>query len=394
MTITLIALALLIAIGYLMTRDQAGMPATDVLVAGNFPLSGELSYYGEAFRDGLVMASEESEPESSKNVRLVFDWGDNKFSPKEAATVLQQQLTKKPTIYTSALKPQVMAISEQLSDHGIPHFPWILDFYANSDGSKNNFRTWVSFKLEASVFIRYAREKKAERVAFVFLSLPSTEQEYGDVIIPALTEDPACETLTERFTTTATGDDFRTIAKKVADFEPDIIMINGFIPQMVGLVRALRPTGVIKDGNTLAALDMLDAADAIAPEESEGIVVAAPEYLLNKSHKQTQWAKRFNARFNREPPYHSAFAYDMGLVLKDAASRLRLPATNEEWIESIQACEIDGITGPIRFDSDGSQVTTLAPAIYRNGRLVPVDAEERSNGEVSEALVSPGVTND
>jgi branched-chain amino acid transport system substrate-binding protein len=368
----LLLAAAILAIGIIVlqrtTRDHDEISA--IRVAANFPLSGELAFYGESFRDGLEMAI--SEHDSGGGPQIIFDWGDNKFTPKDAVSVLQKQLLNNPTIYTSALKPQVMAITDQVTELGIPHFPWILDVQVNPNSSGNNLRPWVSFKLESEVFIAYSRRLKAKRVAMVFLNLPSAEQEYAQIIAPALRQDPGSEVLIERFDSNVAPQDFKGIAAKVAAFKPDIIMINGFIPHMVALIRALRPLGVIQNGNTLAALDMLDAADVVSSEEIEGIIVSAPPFLLDPTEQQLEWVERFREKYNRNPPYHSAFAYDMGLILLDAASRLDYPATKEQWLDALRSTKIDGLTGPLEFDEDGSLITNLEPARYDAGVLVPL----------------------
>jgi branched-chain amino acid transport system substrate-binding protein len=372
----LLTLAVLIAavIAFVVYRNRQSTLNGDIptiKIAANFPLSGELAFYGDAFRDGLIMAVDERGSAINNNARISFDWGDNQFTPREAINVYQNQQLGQPTIYTSALKPQVMAVTDEVSRAGLPHFAWILDVDVNPAGTRNNLRCWVSFKLEADVFLKHAASRDVKRVAVVYLSLPSSEVEYGKIIVPELKKQGR-EVLVEPFTSSVQPEDFKTITAKVAAFKPDLVMINGFIPQMVSIIRGLRSLSVIKDGNTLASLDMLDASNALSPQEAEGVVVAAPQFLLNPTAEQTAWSERFRQRFGRQPPYHSAFAYDTGLVILDAAQRLNQPATSEAWISALRDTKIQGLTGELRFDSDGSLVTELAPAIYRNGKLTPL----------------------
>lgn len=118
---------------------------------------------------------------------------------------------------------------------------------------------------------------------------------------------------------------------------------------------------------------MLDAAGALTPQESEGIIVAAPPFMVNPSEAQKAWAERFEQKFGRKPSYHAAFAYDGGVTIVDAATRLKLPATNADWLKAILATNTKGVTGDIRFGADQSIVTSLSKAIYRNGVLKPVE---------------------
>jgi len=372
---TIIAATVLavIAIGALIYQQQK--PDADskvILVAANMPMSGELAFYGNEIRDGLLMAVEDAGEKLPSGVKVSFDWGDNRFSPKDAATVLQRQLLQSPTIYTSALKPQVMAVEKEVAEAGIPHLVWVLDLTPNPQGTTNNFRTWVSFKLECDVFFEHAKARGAKNVVLCFVSLPSSEAAYDQYLAGRLRDELGCNVIIERYNPNVGADDFRNIATRVASHKPDLLMLNGFIPQMVGIVRGLRPLDIIGDGNTMAALDMLDAAGALSPEESEGILVAAPPLMISPDERQKDWMSRFEKKFGRKPSYHAAFAYDGGLTLVDSATRIELPASSAEWLKAILATDTEGITGRIHFDKDRSLITSLQPAIYRNGSLVPL----------------------
>ncbi len=355
-------------------RQQRSTDAGDksILMAANLPLSGELAFYGEEFRDGLLMAVADQGNKLPAGASIKFDWGDNRFSPKDAATVLQRQLQQSPTLYTSALKPQVMAVEKEVAAAGIPHLAWVLDLTPNPAGTTNNFRTWVSFKLECDVFFEHTKKRGAKNVVLCFVSLPSSEAAYGEYLAGRLRNELGCDVKIERYNPNVGADDFRNIATRVASYKPDLLMLNGFIPQMVGIVRGLRPLSTIGDGNTMAALDMLDAAGALSAEESEGIVVAAPPFMIQPDGAQQEWRARFEKKYSRKPSYHAAFAYDAGLTIIDAAGRLTLPASHEDWLKAILATDTTGVTGPIRYGSDQSLITALVPAIYRNGALVPL----------------------
>jgi len=364
---------LAVAGAYFYPRQSGPTEDKTVRVAANLPLSGELAFYGGEFRDGLLMAVADNASRLPAGVTISFDWGDNRFSARDAATVLQRQLQTTPTIYTSGLKPQVMAVDQEVANAKIPHLAWVLDLTPNPANTTNNFRTWVSFKLETDVFFEHAKKVQAKNVVLSFVSLPSSEAAYANHLAGRLQNELGAKVTIERFNPDVGADDFRNIAVRIASHKPDLIMVNGFIPHMVGIIRGLRPLAVIKDGNTMAALDMLDAAGALTPEESEGIIVAAPQFMIKPNDDQKAWTTRFQEKYNRKPSYHAAFAYDGGVTIVDAATRLQLPATNADWLKAILATNTKGVTGDIRFGTDQSLITQLSKAIYRNGVLTPLE---------------------
>src|SRR5207302_8620637 len=91
--------------------------------------------------------------------RLSFDWQDNTGNPKAAVSIMQKQYLQAPNIYVSGLKPQTMAIKDQIQGKGTPHFIWILDAYINQN-SRNNFRTLFSYKLEAPLYLSYVEARQ------------------------------------------------------------------------------------------------------------------------------------------------------------------------------------------------------------------------------------------
>src|SRR4051812_11913187 len=108
--------ALLIFLVFAFAGCNPSQSSQTVQIASNMPMSGELAVYGQAFQKGLIFATEELAKNGQKRANMQFDWGDNAGSPQTAVTLLQRQLLQSPTIYTSALKPQTMAITDRVSE--------------------------------------------------------------------------------------------------------------------------------------------------------------------------------------------------------------------------------------------------------------------------------------
>ncbi len=363
-SVTCVAVVIVILFGLKITAANRA----SVRIAANLPLTGDLAIYGTAISQGAKMAAEDLQHKDPNGPNLDFDWADNSGSARTAATVLQRQYLSQPDIYVSGLKPQTMAITDQISKKGTPHFVWILDIAINRK-SRNNLRTWINFKLESDVFLAYIRSKHPKRVAIIYTNLPAPAEQYNQYIAPKLESDGIRDVLILPYDNNRT--EFKDIAVRINDFKPDLLILSGWATQLVGQIRAFRPFSLIKPGNTLACLDMLEAARVLGPDEVEGIVVAAPRYLTQPNEERQQaWRKRFKARYGKEPTYHSAFAYDMVLMINAAGLQLTLPAKPEQWIDKIRATKVDGVTGALHLDDDGSLETIMEPAIYKNGKLI------------------------
>lgn len=348
--------------------DCAGKPVVEI--DANLPLTGGLATYGDAVRDGASMAVDDLKAAGATTC-LKFDWGDNAGDPKTTVSLEQKQFLKPPSIYVSGVKPQTMAIKDDITAKGIPHFVWIFDPKINAN-SKNNFRTWVSYKIEPQIYLDYAKKMKAKRVAIVHVQLPHTLEEFNKIVIPGLKAQGISQVAVEPFD--FGKKDFKDVAAKFKQFNPDLIILNGFQGDLVGLVKALRPLGLIKEGNTIGTYDMIDAAQVLSPEELEGIRLVTPTFV-SRAEKESvaKWKERFKAKNKRDALYTDAFAYDMTQVINDASKRLKLPATSEQWIEAIKATNIQGITGQLKFDQDGDLLTPLEVGVFRAGKIIPLD---------------------
>ncbi|MBT3381163.1 MAG: ABC transporter substrate-binding protein [Lentisphaerae bacterium] len=370
-----------IALGVVVVQNmQNGQPdrpgpakSVPVRVATNIPITGPLAIWGTSIQEGGSMALEELAARPGASAVIKVDWQDNQGDPSTAVSLLQQQyMTGAPDVYVSGLKPQAMAIMDQLVEKGTPNFVWIFDLAINQ-GSSNNFRTLVSYKLEAPVYLNYVDRVKPKRVAIVYIQLPHSAEEFDTVVVPGL-EERGIAVQQEIYD--FGHKDFKDIAAKVKAFGPDLIILNGFQGHLVGLVRALRPLGLIGDGNVIGTYDMIDAAKVLAPDEVEGIRVVAPRFETRPTEgKAGPWRERFQAKYGKAPLYIHAYAYDMITVIHDAATRLTLPATKEQWINAISATDAEGITGPLKFDEDGDLMTPVEVGVYRNGALKPDTAD-------------------
>jgi branched-chain amino acid transport system substrate-binding protein len=375
---TLSLLALTLALGGIVlsltgcpNKPKPPEPDTSltVKIAANLPLTGALSTYGVAVRDGANMAVEELKAEDPAGPTLNLDWQDNASDPKTAVTIFQKQYLSPPDIYVSGVKPQYMAIKDQAKAKGTPHFVWVFDPVLNPD-STNNLRTWVSYKIEPPVYLDYAKKIGAKRVAIVYVQLPHSVEEINDLVVPGLNKQGIADILVEPYDFGKT--DFKDVAVKFKNFKPDLMILNGFQQELVGLIRALRPLKLITDGNTLATYDLLDAAKILGADEIEGVRQVAPVCVSRPDTPVVkEWTTRFQVKYNSDPLYTHMYGYDMMQVINDAATRVEKPAGAAEWIAALKATKIEGVTGPLEFDADNDLVTPLEVAVYRNGKLVP-----------------------
>jgi branched-chain amino acid transport system substrate-binding protein len=342
------------------------------MVACNVPLTGPHAVYGSSIQKGVTFAQEELGPKTSAQVR--YDWDDNRSDPKEAVSVYRRQILKKPALYVSGVKPQFMAIRDLVAPQKIPHFVWIYD---NSirDSGENNFRTWVSFRAEAPLILAYAEARKPQRIAIIYPQLPHTDEHYLNNVLPGLKSKGFNDVLIRQYPFDKA--DFRDEALQVQRFKPELIVLCGFQESYLGLVRALNTLKLIHDGNTLASYDIADAAPFFRPEEIEGIRLISTTFVLDAAEEpRAAWIRRFEQRFKHVPSFTHAYAYDMAMIIADAAGRTAPGANPEAWFNALQSTRLEGITGPLSFDAKGDLIPQAEIGVFRQGKIVRSGLED------------------
>jgi branched-chain amino acid transport system substrate-binding protein len=348
-------------------KSTVGAAVKVVNVDVNLPLTGELGGFGSSLRDSMSLAIEDINKSNSKPLKLNFDWQDNLGNPKNTVSVFQKQYLDPPDIYVSGFTPQTLAIKDQVAAKGTPHFVWIFSAFINQ-GSRNNLRTLVNYKIEPQLYFEYIKKRKPKRVAIVYVNVPYAVEQFNKIVTPRLPELGVKDVLTESYEIGTK--DYKTIAAKVKQFKPDLIIVNGFSFTLTPLVRALRPLGLIANGNTIGTFDTIDLTETLGKDELEGIRMTAPVFIT-RPEKVADWNKKFQNKFGRAPKFPDAYAYDMVQVINDAGKRLTLPAKSEQWLEAIKATKLEGITGSISFDKDGDINTPIEIGKFQNGKIVP-----------------------
>lgn len=333
-------------------------------VALNLPLSGPLDYYGKSVEEGVEIALEED----TNNSKLVeFHFEDNEGKGKQAVTVANKQLANSPDIYVSGVKPQLMAIKDIVEKHDIPHFEWIFDVNVRPHGEKNNFRTWVNFKDEPQIFLEYAKEVKPKKVAIIYVSLPHTDEEYNNLIIPGLRKQGIEDIYVQPYQMDLT--DFSAMVLNIRSYKPDLLIISGFATNLGPMIKRLHEQNLIKGKNVIATYDLIDTLHLVRPEWIEGINVSAPLFLTRKDEdpKIKAWFTKFKKQHKREPNYTHAYAYDMAKIILEA-TKIKKTTPKRTLTEVIQ--DLEGLTSRLKFDEFGSLPLSIERAVVKNGVLV------------------------
>ncbi len=344
--------------------------AAKLRVSGNLPLTGPIAAFSGQYPDGFNMGMEDA----AKKLHLASDsfkinFQDNGGKPSTAVSVFRKQQMDGFDAYISGTSEAAIAVAPQVEATNAPNLLVAFDPFLARAG-KNRLRFLPNSKIEAPLFVKYAKQRKAKKVFIINLNSAYANSEFGDIVEPEL-KKAGIAYKHERFE--FPEHDFKTIAYKAREVKPDLIMVCGYSVHLHPLLRDLRSAGLMKtDGSVIAVMDFVDLLyDKTPKAELRGIAFACPLFEVKGAVAGSEaWRTRYQKRYGRLPTYVAAYAYDTAQILGKTYSQFKKVDT-----ASIRkALPYDGITGKINVDRDGDIVATITIAkLSPDGTVVEIE---------------------
>lgn len=356
--ILLVVALVLVSLGvWNCNRTTTTPPGPVVRIAANLPLTGPVAAWSGEFPNGFQMGIEEASKEFGVDPNIFkADFQDNAGKPAQSASVIQKQLSAGFDVYITGSSEAAKAVVGQLDPLGKPTFIAAFDPFLAAE-APSRLRIMANSKVEAPIFIEYAKKQQAKSVFVIHVNSAYANEEFGRIVEPAL--KAAGMTVTDE-PFEFENKDFKTIALKAARAKPDLIFVCGYSFQLLPLLRDLRANGVVKDGRVMGVMDVVDFLyDNTPKSELDGLVFATPLFdIPGATPKAAEWRQRYQQRFNRNPSYVPAYAYDNAWAIVKAYKN-----SGKVTVDSIRAAlPFQGITGEIKLDADGDIIATVALA--------------------------------
>lgn len=350
-------------------RQSNGTGGAPLTVSVNLPLTGPIAFPGKSFQEAAMLALDDLKKDPNAKP-VEFSWNDNTGTPATAATIAQRQVASNANVFCVGYSAESVAALPVLSSAGRPIFAD--SFLPSVTKDPLVYRNIVSYKNEYPIYMDYAKRRSAKKIAIIFFDLPEGHEEFRQLLIPAMVKNGWSESDFSLFPYALTETDFRTVAARVAQASPDLIIINGFQTTLGTIINALRTAQLVRDGNVIGTFNTIDVPRLIGNEAVEGVAVAVPSYIIRPSQKAADFQARYQARYGRQPIYDDFAGYDFVLIMANMAKRLSSNPTAQQLKDALQQTNIEGVSGRISFDADGDVSYPVEPAIFRGGKLTPL----------------------
>jgi ABC-type branched-subunit amino acid transport system substrate-binding protein len=328
-----------------------------VRIAGNLPLTGPVAAFSGQYPNGFRMGIDEASKELNVPAsQFDVDFQDNAGTAATSVSVFQKQQLSSPDVYISGTSEAAIAIAQQVDRLQIPNFLVAFDPFLAREG-QNRLRILPNSKIEAPLFIKYAKFRNAKKVFILNLNSAYANNEVDAIIGPGLN---AAGIQYQRELYDFQLRDFKNLVLKAKAYRPDLTFVIGYSFHLKPLLRDLRASGMINDGSVMAAMDFVDMLyDQTPKEELQGVAFACPLFEVTGAIAGAeQWRSRYTQRFGRPPTYVEAYAYDTGqLIVKAFKENAKV---NTQTLRA--SLPIKGITGQVNVDKDGDIVATITVA--------------------------------
>ncbi|MBT8419924.1 MAG: ABC transporter substrate-binding protein, partial [Gammaproteobacteria bacterium] len=168
---------------------SVGDDSKTVRVAVNLPLTGPVAAWSGEFPNGFRLGIEETSAELGVDPKVFdMDFQDNAGKPAQSATVAQKQLISGFDVYVTGSSESAKAAVDQIDPLGVPNFIVAFDPFMAAR-NQTRLRIMANSKIEAPLFISYAKQRKAKSVYIIHVNSAYAVGEFREMVQPALEKD-------------------------------------------------------------------------------------------------------------------------------------------------------------------------------------------------------------
>jgi len=335
------------------------------------PLTGDVSVYGIAAKNGAQLAFEEINAAGGINgVKIDLEILDEKGDPAEAVNaynklmsygidVLLGDVTSKPTI----------AVAELAADDRIPMITPTATAPAVTTYGDNIFRACFIDPFQGDVMATFAADNlKVKTAAVVY----NTSDDYSSGAAESF-KKTAEEKGIQIVAYEGYGNDdkdFKTQLTKIQSLNADVLFIPDYYERVALIATQARSVGY---NNTLLGTDgwdgVLGVIDAANASVLDNTYFSNHYSVKDNDNKIQNFIKNYQEKYGETPNSFAALGYDAAYIIAEAIKRAGT-TDKEAVIKALKETEMDAVTGHITFDENNNPIKSVAVTKILNNDYV------------------------
>ncbi len=339
-----------------------------IIIGGLAPLTGSVAIYGVTASTGAKLAFKEINENGGilgKQVEFLLE--DEKGDPTEAVNAYTKLLDQDIVALLGDITSQpTEAVAEVAKSDNMPMLTPTGTQFNITEGRDNVFRVCYTDPFQGEVLAKYATEELGAKTAAV---LRNTSSDYSDGVGKAFI-DKAEELDIEIVAVESYGEgdiDFRAQLTKVADLNPDVLVIPDYYETISLIAPQAREVGIEA---TFLGPDGWDGVAKNIDESSYDVIegsVFTNHYSIDDEDERIQnFLANYKKEYGEEASAFAALAYDGAYMLKQSMEKAG-STDSDAIIKALKEIEYDGITGLLTFDSNNNPIKTVSMIKIVNG---------------------------
>ena len=357
-----LAIAALLCVGC--GRDRSANPTAQPFRVGVIlPLTGALAEMGSYERSAMEIAVADVR---SDQWQLTFE--DSRSTAQGAVTAANKLVNAdKVQLLVTSTTGASLAVQPIAEAAGLPLVAFCMD-PTITDKHQSTVRFYIGIDEETTQLTNYlATLPRTERVAILHAAVPVWRKVVESTYRPKLTETLTVPPLIEEYN--LQDKDFRATLGRIAAHGATTLVLLGYGFEYPPIFQQLEQLGLrSRIERILGGWGFLYSS--LSGKQLEGVLVAGPRYVFQRSAAADAFSQRFEAATKRKANFDAAFAYELVSTLPTLRSKNHLDAaTIKAGLYGLG--ERTGIVGMYHFSERGDMIVQTGLGQYRDGVLLP-----------------------
>ncbi|MES2225457.1 MAG: ABC transporter substrate-binding protein [Patescibacteria group bacterium] len=333
---------------------------TTVVLGATLPLTGDLAFLGEGYRNGMNLALSELGDTKFK-YKIVFE--DDKFDPATGATTANKLISVDHADGLFSFgSPVGNVVSPLAQKNNIVHINGIASDQNVAKGDYN-FVHWTPPYEESKLLISELQKRGISRVAIFVTNQPGALAVADQVSTDLKTSGiqlVGYETINPGET------DMRSHVAKVAGSKPDMYILLSMSPELEILTKQIKEQGITTPLTSIESFEW-----TTQPQMFEGM------WYINAADPSPAFVEKYKTAYGQSPTVGAANGYDAVMLFVHAVetSAQGTGKPSEEDIKNalLNVRDYSGAVGEhLSVDRDGLIVSKAVVRIIKDGKPVTV----------------------
>jgi branched-chain amino acid transport system substrate-binding protein len=219
------------------------------------------------------------------------------------------------------------------------------------------------------VLEHYTREDKNRRVVVLYANQPDITQQVTDFVIPGFMRNKINTVFYEPYDIGET--DFSDTVERIKNSGATSLLLLGFGDEFRLILEELARQKLRGKIEIVGGLPFL-VSHHLPEELLEGVIVASPEYALQKNDKARAFEEKFSKLYAHPPNIYAAFAYNAMKILSEGlVEGLVIGKGNADTVSfKVTNRKNYGIMGDGSIDNMGGLTVPMGVGVIKEGKIM------------------------